>query len=699
VSRRGHLFLLGVSHHTAPVDLRERLDFSSRDVGDAVRTLAGRGTAAEAVLLSTCNRSEVYVVTDQPDRAQAEIVDFLATYHGLPAATFVPHLVERTDLDVVRHLFRVAAGLDSRIVGEPQILGQVKDAFQAAAGRQAVGPLLTRLFQHAFAVGKRVRSETALGEGAVSMGYAAVELARRTFGRLQGRNVLVIGAGEISTLAAQHLRSQGAGNIAVANRTASGAETLAQAVGGNTVAWHDLSGAIAGADIVVSATGAPRPVLTRDLVEAATNGRAARPLFIIDLAVPRDVEPSVGALRDVFVYNVDDLQALMHENTSKRGAEILHAEGIVGDEVVRFGAWRRSMGAVPAVVALRRRFDAIRRTELDRLGVKLSSLTEADRARVEDVTRLIIEKLLLEPTERLKAATDEETQMAYAEALVHLFRAGGGHARRGRQGESRPRPMRTLRLGTRGSALARVQADTVAAAVVATGRQVEIVVIRTSGDDKRDDAPFEGKGLFVKELETALLEGTIDIAVHSSKDMPAALAEGLSVAAVLPRAEPRDALVLGTEPEAGLSAEEALARLGAFPAIATSSPRRVAQLARLLPGGALRLDSRKRGSPAAAAGCRRGEGAGPGGRRASTGWASATASPPSFRRRSACRPQARASSPSRPVRRIGRRSTRSRGPERRDNDGMPSGRAGSSISIGGRMPDAGRAFATTPRAR
>jgi glutamyl-tRNA reductase len=416
-----HVFLLGVSHHTAPVDLLERLDFSSRDVGEAVRALADHAGAAEAVLLSTCNRSEVYVASARPDQIRTEIVGFLSAYHDLPAAAFVPHLVERTGMDAVRHLFRVAAGLDSRIVGEPQVLGQVKDAFRAAASRQVVGPLLTRLFQTAFGVGKRVRSETALGEGAVSMGYAAVELARRRFGRLEGKSVLVVGAGEMATLTAQHLRSQGVGDMAVTNRTASGAETLAHAVGGRTVDWHDLAGAVAGVDVVVSATGAPRPVLTRDVVEAATSGRVARPLFIMDLAVPRDVDPSVGALRDVFIYNVDDLQELMHENTSKRSAEIQRAEGIVGDEVARFGAWRRSIGAVPAVVALRGRFEAIRRAELDRLGVKLTSLTVADRARVEDVTRLIVEKLLLEPTERLKAAPDEETQAAYAEVLVHLF--------------------------------------------------------------------------------------------------------------------------------------------------------------------------------------------------------------------------------------------------------------------------------------
>ncbi len=416
-----HVFLLGVSHHTAPVELRERLDFSSRDLGTAVRVLADRSTAAEAVLLSTCNRSEVYVTSEHPERVRAEIVDFLAAYHDVPADTFVPHLFERTDTDAVRHLFRVAAGLESRILGEPQILGQVKDAFRTATDQQAVGPLLTRLFQSAFGVGKRVRSETALGEGAVSMGYAAVELVRRAFGRIEGRRVLVVGAGEISTLAARHLRSQGAGDTVVTNRTATGAQALAHAIGGRTVDWTGLAAAVGQADIIISGTGAPRPVLTREIVEAATRGRAARPLFIVDLAVPRDVEASVGTLRDVFVYNVDDLQALMHENTSKRSAEIVRADGIIGDEVVRFGDWRRSIRAVPAVVALRRRFDTIRRTELERLGVKLSGLTDADRARVEDVTRLIVEKLLLEPTERLKAAPDEQTQAAYAEALVRLF--------------------------------------------------------------------------------------------------------------------------------------------------------------------------------------------------------------------------------------------------------------------------------------
>jgi glutamyl-tRNA reductase len=402
------------------VELRERLDFSSRDLGTAVQALASRPAATEAVLLSTCNRSEVYVASDDPQQARAEIVEFLASYHDVPADAFVPHLFERADGDATRHLFRVAAGLDSLIVGEPQILGQVKDAFQAATERQCVGPLLTRLFQSSFGVGKRVRTETALGEGAVSVGFAAVELARKIFGRLDGRNVLVIGAGEITSLAAQHLRAHGVGDIVVTSRTAASAEALADKVSGRAIGWGQMAAAVGSADIVVSGTGAPRPILTHAQVAAATAGRS-RSLFVIDLAVPRDVEPSVGQLEQVFLYNVDDLQALVHENVSRRGAEIDRAEFIVGEEVTRFGAWRRSRGAVPTVVALRRRFEAIRRSEMERLGIKLSTLSPADRDRVDEVTRLIVEKLLVEPTEQLKALPDEETQAAYTEAVNRLF--------------------------------------------------------------------------------------------------------------------------------------------------------------------------------------------------------------------------------------------------------------------------------------
>jgi len=417
-----HLFLLGVSHRTAPVDLRERLDFSSRDLGAAVEALATRPSAAESVVLSTCNRSEIYVASSDPTRAREELVDFLSHYHQLPRETFLPHLFAYDDAEAARHLFRVSAGLDSLVVGEPQILGQVKEAFQAAAQRQCTGPLLGKVFDWAFGVGKRVRTETTLGEGAVSVSYAAVALARKIFGRLQGRRVLVIGAGEISTLTAQHLRSHGVAEIAITSRTTMHAEALAAAVGGQAVAWSELMPALARADIVITATGSQRPILTRAHVETVTGRRRPDPLFIIDIAVPRDVDPAVGEIEQVFLYNVDDLQGIVAENVSRRGAEIARAEAIVSEELARFTAWHRSRSAIPTVVALRQRFDAIRRAELQRLDGKLAGLPPEARARVDEVTRLMVEKLLIEPTEQLKALPDEETQVAYTEMVNRLFR-------------------------------------------------------------------------------------------------------------------------------------------------------------------------------------------------------------------------------------------------------------------------------------
>jgi glutamyl-tRNA reductase len=421
-----HLFLLGVSHRTAPVDLREQLDFSSRDLGAAVEALATRPGAAESVVLSTCNRSEIYVASDDPRVAKEEIVRFLSQYHGLPVDTFSQHLFSLTDADAAAHLFRVAAGLDSLVVGEPQILGQVKDAFQVASERRCTGPLLSRAFHWAFGVGKRVRTETSLGEGAVSVSFAAVALARKIFGRLQGRRVLVVGAGEISKLTAQHLRAHGVGEIVITSRTAAHAEALADAVAGRPVPWAELTRALGSADIVITATGSQRPIVTREQVESVTGRRRSEPLFIIDIAVPRDVEASVGDIEQVFLYNVDDLQSIVQENLSKRGAEIERAEAIVWEEVGKFTAWHRSRAAIPTVVALRQKFEAIRRAELQRLEGKLGALSPEARARVDDVTRLIVEKLLLEPTEQLKALPDEETQASYTEAMNRLFGLRGG---------------------------------------------------------------------------------------------------------------------------------------------------------------------------------------------------------------------------------------------------------------------------------
>ena len=415
------LFAVGVSHRTAPIELRETVDFARRGLPAALEALRQRNLAREAVVLSTCNRAEIYAGAES-EAAVESCGRFISEFNGVAWDTLAPHLVVYRGPEAADHLFRVAAGLDSLVVGEPQILGQVKDAFSAAAGVKATGALTHRLFTTAFSVGKRVRSETGLGEGAVSVSYAAIALARKIFGRLQGLNVLVLGAGEMASLTATHLRAQQVGQLTIASRTLTSAETLAAQLGGRAVAWSSLPQALTAADIVVTATGSPDAVLTRAMIEDAMRPRRARPLFLIDIALPRDVEPDAGRLEQVFLYDLDDLQTIVKENLARRSSEVERAETIVREEVDRFRAWMQSRDVVPTVVALRQQFEAIRRSELQRLEPKLASLSPEARARVDEVTRLIVEKLLLAPTEQLKGAEDESVAMADADAVNRLFK-------------------------------------------------------------------------------------------------------------------------------------------------------------------------------------------------------------------------------------------------------------------------------------
>jgi glutamyl-tRNA reductase len=433
------LLLVGISHKTAPVELRERLDFHVRGLDAALRELAPRLPAAEAVVLSTCNRAEIYVASEQNDRTRTEVMRFICEYHGVERPSLVPHVYELADLDAARHLFRVAAGLDSLVVGEPQILGQVKEAYTTASEAQAVGPILNRLFHSSFGVGKRVRTETAVGAGAVSVSFAAVSLARKIFGDLKGRSVVVVGAGEMGKLTAVHMKAQGVQHVTIVSRTMAHAARTAEAIGGALAApWDDLDSALGASDIVISATGAAAPILTKGRLEAIMRPRRHRPLFIIDIALPRDVEAAAGEIEQVFLYNIDDLQAVVAENVARRASEIAHAEAIVGEEVEKFAAWMRSRGAIPTVVALRQRFESIRQAELERLEFKLSALPPDARARVDEVTRLIVEKLLLTPTEQLKTLGDPDTVGTYAEALTRLFGLGEDDQRRSRDRRVEP---------------------------------------------------------------------------------------------------------------------------------------------------------------------------------------------------------------------------------------------------------------------
>ena len=414
------LFTVGVSHRTTPIELRERVDFARAGLEPALAGLAARNIVREMVVLSTCNRAEIYAAADTDD-AIAAVAAFFSEYHQVHPDTLQEHLYVRRGAEATRHLFRVASGLDSLVVGEPQILGQVKSAYAAASEEHYTGTLLNRLFHTAFAAGKRVRSETGLGEWSVSISYAAIALARKIFGDMNRLSVVVLGSGEMAKLTAIHLRGQGVQDMTIASRTRSAGERLAAHVAARVADWEHRDAAMMEADILVTATGAPEIILTRAQLERVMRSRRERPLFIIDIAVPRDVDSAAADVEQVFLYNIDDLQGIVQNNLSRRTAELAAAEAIIQQETDTFVAWMQSRDMIPTVVALRQRFEAIRRAELSRLKHKLSKLPPEAVAQVDHITRLIVEKLLLTPTEQLKAVSDDALAASYSDALSRLF--------------------------------------------------------------------------------------------------------------------------------------------------------------------------------------------------------------------------------------------------------------------------------------
>jgi glutamyl-tRNA reductase len=414
------LFVVGLSHRSAPVELRERVDFSREGLERALLAIEQAGLTRDAVVLSTCNRSEIYATLERDSDVEA-LTRFISNYHGLPHEEIARHLYVHRGVDVARHLFRVAAGLDSLVVGEPQVFGQVKGAYTLASDRGTTGALINRLFHAAFSAGKRVRTETGLSEGAVSVSYAAVGLAKKIFGALKGRTVLIAGAGEMASLTGVHLKAQDVARIIVSSRTPASADRLAAELGGEAIPWARLPEALAAADVTVTATGASETIINRGVLQQVMRQRPHRPIFIIDIAVPRDVDASAGDLEQVFLYNIDDLQQIVTDNLAKRGAELSRAEAIVHEEAERFADWLKSRDVIPTVVALRERFETIRRAELRRLDSKLAGLPPDARTRVDEITRLLVEKLLVSPTERLKALDDETMVAVYSEAINRLF--------------------------------------------------------------------------------------------------------------------------------------------------------------------------------------------------------------------------------------------------------------------------------------
>ncbi|HKW19381.1 MAG TPA: glutamyl-tRNA reductase [Terriglobales bacterium] len=410
--------LIGVSHKTAPVEVREQLAISEKALAEALQEFLRIGGVREAMILSTCNRVELLAYTVN---GTADLRRFLHQYFGLEPSSYEQHLYEYHQHDVVRHVFRVASSLDSMVVGEPQILGQVKEAYASARAAGAVQSYLDLLLTRAFAVAKRVRTETAVGSSSVSVASCAVDLAGKIFGSLEGKQVCLVGAGKMSEIAARHLLARGAGPIFVANRTYERAQHLAQRFGGRAIRFDDLYDHCEHADIVITSTGAPVAIFRREHGERFLNRRKNRPMFFIDIAVPRDVDPEMNKLDGIFVYDIDDLQGAVSSHVDERRKEAARAESIIEYEVQRFQARLQSLHVVPAIVSLQDYVETIRQAELDRVRGRLGHLSPEQEQALEALTRGIVNKILHTPITRLKSAAAGPEITTLVEAFRKIF--------------------------------------------------------------------------------------------------------------------------------------------------------------------------------------------------------------------------------------------------------------------------------------
>ena len=416
------IVLVGMNHKTAPVEIRERLQLDCGDGGPALAELLGTPEIREVLVLSTCNRVEVLARVADGEAAVGRLKEFIFRQGNLDAAEMERCLYVHRDREAVRHLFRVAASLDSLVMGEPQILGQVKEAYRWAVDHRATGVLLNRLVHHALRTAKRVRTETGIAGNAVSVSYAAVELAKKIFGGLHGKKILLIGAGEMSELAARHLLRQGVERIMIANRTYARAEAMAAAFQGAPVEFDRLSEILPEVDIVIASTGAPGYVVTAEMVAAALRRRRNRLLFLIDIAVPRDIDPAAGEIENVYLYNIDHLQDVVDANRETRRAEAAKAEGIVAEEVALFEAWFNALAVVPTIVAMREKMEGIVRGELEKSAHWLGGLPEADRLRIEGLAASVVNKILHDPITGLKEESREKDELPYVAAVRRLFK-------------------------------------------------------------------------------------------------------------------------------------------------------------------------------------------------------------------------------------------------------------------------------------
>jgi glutamyl-tRNA reductase len=396
------LVLAGVSHRTAPVEVRERLAFPEGRLNTALQDLSAQPGVAEAMILSTCNRVEISLATEDGVDAPGAIRAFLAAAHNIDCASLGPQFYAYEGKAAIHHMFRVAASLDSMILGEPQILGQMKQAYAAARSEGVVGGLLDNVLTCAFKAAKRVRSETGVGQMAVSVSYAAVELARKIFGNLAGKSTMIIGSGKMSELAVRHLRRSGLAHIFVTNRTHQRAVELAQAFDGTAIDYTRFVSMLPEIDIVIASTGATNYILTKDDMQRVIAARKNRPMFLIDIAVPRNIDPGVNDLENLFLYDIDDLQGVVNANLKERNKEAERAEAIVNSEVEKMIARLRVQEVTPTIVSLQEQLEEIRSSEVAKTLRRLPNLTEQDREAIEAMTRAMMNKVAHGPISALR---------------------------------------------------------------------------------------------------------------------------------------------------------------------------------------------------------------------------------------------------------------------------------------------------------
>lgn len=419
------LHVTGMNHRTAPVEVRERLAFEPAALPEALRTLRASAGVQESLILSTCNRVEIVLATDDQADADAGVAGLLS---GSPAGTVLDpgrHLYHFEDREAIRHLFRVAASLDSMVVGEPQILGQLKDAWSLAKQEGVLGQYLDTILTRAFSVAKRVRSETTIGQSAVSVSFAAVELAREIFGSLKGCGVLLVGAGKMSELAARHLHRSGATRVWVTNRTRARAEEMAALFAGEAVDYDRFLSIVPEVDIVITSSAAPHYVLTEAQVREARNQRRGRPLFLIDIAVPRNIEPSVNLLENVFLYDIDDLGKVVEGNRKGREAEAAAAETIIAEEVDKLQARLKQREAAPLIVAYQEQLERVRQAELLRYRARLGPLTPQQEDALEQMTKGMMAKIAHGPIAEIRRRFGTEEGWQEMEALRRMFKLEG----------------------------------------------------------------------------------------------------------------------------------------------------------------------------------------------------------------------------------------------------------------------------------